>query len=173
MRKKGIKGVDQRQVLMIENAFYQCNPPDIQAVHRKSRSGLETYIRHLVYRTLDRKSSGEIVRTLRKLDWKNAETVEMLAKYFIKIWKIRFGNLSSMAYILSQLERYHPEFTAMIVHATLDSFKLGMEMNFFKVIVSHAKKSVRMMGFRKTKDASAYASSLESCLYSELWILIR
>jgi regulator of nonsense transcripts 2 len=132
-RKKGLKNIDGRQVLMLENAYYQCNPPDIQAVHTKVRTPIELYIRHLLYRVLSKQTAGDIVKTFRKLDWNDEAIVSMLARYFIKIWKIRYSNLHLVAYIVSQLDKYHPDFTMLVIHATLESLKQGMELNFYKV----------------------------------------
>lgn len=153
MRKKQMRGVDGRQILMLENSYYQCNPPNIEAVHVKSRTPLELYLRHLMYRVLSKQSAADIARTLRKLDWADSKIVSMLSRFFIKIWKIRYSNLHLAAYLLAQLDRYHPKFTTMIVFATLDSLKLGMELNFYKVT-----RWCVLIPTRKIKSVSVFPS---------------
>jgi hypothetical protein len=169
LRKKGLKNVDGRQVLMLENAYYQCNPPDIQAVHTKVRTPLELYVRHLMYRVLSKSTAGDIVKTFRKIDWNDEASVSMLARHFIKIWKIRYSNLHLIAYILSQLDRYHPDFIMHVIHATLDSLKHGMELNFYKVLFN-------ALMTRKINVESVLQSSLGNCMFigclisTRLWL---
>ncbi|CAG8742097.1 16758_t:CDS:2, partial [Cetraspora pellucida] len=56
MRKKSVQHLDNRQLLMIENAYYQCNPPDRTATVKKERSVMEQYIRKLIYSDLNKKT---------------------------------------------------------------------------------------------------------------------
>ncbi len=68
-RKRAAANLDSRQLLMLNNAYYQCNPPKRKAIEQKKREPLELYIRHLIYHVLAKKSVDSVVMQLRKLPW--------------------------------------------------------------------------------------------------------
>lgn len=87
-RKKATMHLDQRQLTMLENAYYQvsirirwshgvladcwaaqCDPPERPAIAPKERSPMQLYIRHLFYNVLTRNSSDKVLKLVRKLHW--------------------------------------------------------------------------------------------------------
>ncbi|TPX58145.1 hypothetical protein SpCBS45565_g08073 [Spizellomyces sp. 'palustris'] len=131
MRKKNVKNVDNRQALMIENAFYQCNPPDRPPVVAKARPPLELYIRKLIFSDLTKKTVDKISKQLRKLNWEDSNVRQMITRIFCKIWKIKFSHLHMVAYIACELTRHHPEFGVAVVDSTLEEVRIGLEQNIF------------------------------------------
>jgi regulator of nonsense transcripts 2 len=81
---------------------------------------------------LNRKEVEKILKILRKLDWQNQETLKVLYSIFFKIWKIKFSNLHLVAFLISELSRYHPWFGVLVVDYTLEQIRMGLEMNLFK-----------------------------------------
>jgi hypothetical protein len=70
MRKKTVQALDPRQVLLIENAYYQSNPPNKPANVIKIRSPIEIYVRKLIYNDLTKKNVEKVLlKQLRKLNW--------------------------------------------------------------------------------------------------------
>ncbi|KAJ3225297.1 hypothetical protein HK099_007032 [Clydaea vesicula] len=132
MKKKNIQNLDNRQCLMIENAYYHCNPPDQSAIIMKERSPLELYLRKLIYFDLSRRNLEKIVKTLRKLNWEDDATKNILFKIFSKIYKVKFSNLNLMAFLLSELSRYHNDFKVLVVDKLLEEMRSGLELNLFK-----------------------------------------
>ncbi|KAI8891377.1 ARM repeat-containing protein [Backusella circina FSU 941] len=132
MRKKTVQHLDSRYALMVENAYYQANPPDKAAIHVKERSPIELYIRKLIHVNLTKKSLDKILKQLRKLDWKNPEIFNLMVKIFQKIWKIKFGNIHLMAILASGLNRYHSDFGVQIVDGVIEEIRIGLEQNIFK-----------------------------------------
>jgi regulator of nonsense transcripts 2 len=70
-RKKATMHLDQRQLTMLENAYYQCDPPERPAIAPKERSPMQLYIRHLFYNALTRNSSDKVLKLVRKLHWED------------------------------------------------------------------------------------------------------
>jgi regulator of nonsense transcripts 2 len=132
MRKKTVQHLDSRYALMVENAYYQANPPDKAAIYVKERPPMELYIRKLIHVNLTKKSLDKILKQLRKLDWKNPEIFNLMVKIFQKIWKIKFGNIHLMAILASGLNRYHSDFGVQIVDGVIEEIRIGLEQNIFK-----------------------------------------
>ncbi|KAI5477244.1 regulator of nonsense transcripts 2 [Pseudohyphozyma bogoriensis] len=131
-RKKGAMNLDQRQVTMLENAYYQCDPPDRPIVVPKERTPMQLYIRHLFYNALTRNSSDRILKLVRKLHWEDPAVVAKLHSAFTKVWKIKYSNVHLFAVLLYDLGRYHPEFNLNVIDEVLENVRAGMEINSFK-----------------------------------------
>jgi regulator of nonsense transcripts 2 len=54
MRKKQALQLDGRYSVMIENAFYYCNPPENRQIEKKVRSPIHEYIKKLLYKDLSK-----------------------------------------------------------------------------------------------------------------------
>jgi regulator of nonsense transcripts 2 len=132
MRKKNVQHLDSRYALMVENAYYQANPPDKSAIQVKERSPMELYIRKLIHEDLCKKTLDKILKQLRKLHWEDPQIRTILIKIFQKIWKIKFGNIHLMAILASGLNRYHTDFGVQIVDGVIEEIRIGLEQNIFK-----------------------------------------
>ncbi|KAI9106044.1 armadillo-type protein [Phlyctochytrium arcticum] len=132
MRKKNVNSLDSRQALMIDNAFYQCNPPDRPATSSKLRTPLELYLRKLVYCDLAKKTVDRVAKQIRKFNWDDPVVYALLLKVFTKIHKVKFSHLHMMAYIVCDLARYYPDFGVAVVDATLEDIRVGLEQNVYK-----------------------------------------
>ncbi|RIA79977.1 armadillo-type protein [Glomus cerebriforme] len=132
MRKKSVQHLDNRQLLMVENAYYQCNPPDRTAIVKKDRSVMEQYIRKLIYSDLNKKTVEKILKLLRKLNWEDKEVYRVLEKCFSKVWKIKYSNIHLMAILASGLHRYHSDFGVALVDRVIEDIRIGLEQNIFK-----------------------------------------
>lgn len=83
-RKQGMQHLDQRHVLLLENAYYQviemllhlpivdhhkCNPPERGPRLQKQRPIVVQFIRHVICDFLAKKTIDKCLRLLRKLNW--------------------------------------------------------------------------------------------------------
>jgi regulator of nonsense transcripts 2 len=80
-RKKSALHLDERQNTMLENAYYQCDPPERTAVEAKERSPMLLYIRHLFYNVLNRNSSDKVLKLVRKLHWEDPTVRPLLTPF--------------------------------------------------------------------------------------------
>ncbi|OAD02083.1 hypothetical protein MUCCIDRAFT_74058 [Mucor lusitanicus CBS 277.49] len=132
MRKKTVQHLDSRYATMVENAYYQANPPDKSAIKVKERSTMELYIRKLIHEDLCKKSLDKVLKQLRKLHWEDSSIRAIMSKIFQKIWKVKFGNIHLMAILASGLNRYHTDFGVQIVDGVVEEIRIGLEQNIFK-----------------------------------------
>jgi len=49
MKQKNNRNLDARQSMLVESAYYKCNPPQHSALKRKKRPVVQDWMRHLVF----------------------------------------------------------------------------------------------------------------------------
>ncbi|SNX86027.1 related to NMD2 - Nonsense-mediated mRNA decay protein 2 [Melanopsichium pennsylvanicum] len=130
-RKRAATNLDSRQLLMLNNAYYQCNPPKRKAIEQKVREPMELYIRHLVHNVLQKKTVDSVVVQLRKLPWDNPEVSGWLKDVFTRSWKIRYSNIHLLAILVYELDRFHPAFAVEVIDQVLENVRIGTEENIF------------------------------------------
>jgi len=128
MRKKTVQHLDNRQVLLIENAYYQCNPPEKIIKPVKERSPIELYIRKMIYVDLGKYTVDRICKQFRKLNWDDPEVLRVIYKVFFKIWKLKYINIHLMSYLVVELSHYHPDFGVAVVDNTIEDIRIGLEV---------------------------------------------
>lgn len=132
-RKKQVaSNLDQRQITMLENAYYQCDPPDRPLAVPKERTPMQLYIRYLLYDVLSRPNLEKVVRALRMMHWEDPTVVRKLYNAFTKVWKVKFSSVYLFALLLYDLARYRSEFAIAVVDGVLENVTVGMEHNNFK-----------------------------------------
>jgi len=131
-RKMAALPLDPFQVTVLENALYQCDPPERSAVAQKERSPMQLYLRHLFYNALTRNSRDKVLKLVRKLDWADPAIVAKVLSAFTKVWKVKFSNVHLFAVLLHELAKWHPDFAARVVDGVLENVRVGMELNSFK-----------------------------------------
>ncbi|PWN29554.1 ARM repeat-containing protein [Jaminaea rosea] len=131
-RKRMVSNLDHRNVLLLDNAYYQCNPPEGKAVVAKPRSHLELYVRHLIYDVLTRKTFERVLKMLRKLPWSDEEVLTTLHEVFLRVWRVKYGHVHLLALLLADLQPHHPDFVIAVIDAVIEETRLGMETNLFK-----------------------------------------
>jgi regulator of nonsense transcripts 2 len=132
-RKQGLQHFDQRQHLLLENAYYQANPPERGPRQEKIRTPLELFVRHLLYDVLSKKTIDKVLKLIRKLDWEDPSVVRLLLKVFTKPHKLRFGNVALLATLAYDLQRYHPDFSIAVVDTVLEDVRRGLEQNLYSI----------------------------------------
>ncbi len=61
MRKKIAMSLDARHAMMIENAFYVVNPPEVQASTRESLPPMHEYIQKLLFHDLSKTNTEKVM----------------------------------------------------------------------------------------------------------------
>jgi len=143
MRKKTVQHIDNRQNLLIENAYYQCNPPEKIIKPVKQRSPIELYIRKMIYVDLGKYTVDRISKQFRKLNWDDPEVLRVIYKVFFKIWKLKYINIHLMSYLVVDLSHYHPDFGVAVVDNTIEDIRIGLEQNNYK----HNQRRLAMIKF--------------------------
>ncbi|KAI0930686.1 hypothetical protein AcV5_007335 [Taiwanofungus camphoratus] len=165
-RKQSLQHFDQRQQLLLENAYYQCNPPERTAKQVKERAPMELFIRHLVYDVLTKKTIDKVLKLLRKLDWSDSTIIRTLHKVFTKPWKIKYGNIPLLAMLTYDLQRYHPAFAIAVVDQVLEDIRRGLEQNVYS-INQRRVATVKYLG-----ELYIYRLIGSGIIFDTLWTLV-
>ena len=133
MRKKqSVMHLDQRHNVMLENAFYMCNPPERVVRQVIELDPMQAFIQHLLHDVLMKRTLDKVLKLIRKLHWEDSKVYDFILASFTNIWEINFGNIPFVAALVYDLQRYHPDFGCAIVDQVLEDIRVGMEENIFK-----------------------------------------
>ncbi|KAG8952403.1 hypothetical protein FRC03_012156 [Tulasnella sp. 419] len=165
-RKQSLTHLDPRQVLVLENAYYQCNPPERAPRQEKQRSPVVLFARHLIYDVLAKKTIDKVLKLLRKLDWENKDVVTALHKAFTKPWKVKYNNVSLLAMLTYDLQRYHSAFSIGVVDQVLEDIRRGVEQNVY------ANNQRRVATMKYLGELYIYRLIGSSLIFNILWSLV-
>ncbi|KAJ7045615.1 transcription factor [Mycena alexandri] len=165
-RKQSMQHFDQRQLLLLENAYYQCNPPERAPRQEKHRAPVELFIRHLIYDVLAKKTIDKVLKLIRKIDWDMEDARRMLHKVFTKPWKIKFSNISLLAMLTYDLQRYHPEFAVAVVDQVLEDVRRGLEQNVYST------NQRRVATIKYLGELYIYRLLSSGIVFDTLWSLV-
>ncbi|KAF5321012.1 hypothetical protein D9619_001892 [Psilocybe cf. subviscida] len=165
-RKQNMQHFDQRQLLLLENAYYQCNPPERGPKQEKIRTPMELFIRHLIYDVLAKKSIDKVLKLLRKLDWDNDDVKRFLHKVFTKPWKIKYGNIGLLAMLTYDLQRYRPAFAIAVVDQVLEDIRRGLEQNVYST------NQRRLASMKYLGELYIYRLLSSSIVFDMLWSIV-
>ena len=131
VRLKGSsKGLDSRQIALVEAAAASCRPKSEQnrwRVRRKVRPPTHEYVRHLVFKVLDEKTLSLVSKQLRRLPWASHE--KYVVKTLLKTHKNRWGAAPWVAQLIAFLSKGKPAFAVRTVDALLEEIRWGLETN--------------------------------------------
>ncbi|KAF5316873.1 hypothetical protein D9611_003979 [Ephemerocybe angulata] len=165
-RKQSMQHLDQRQQLLLENAYYQCNPPERGPREEKIRPPIELFIRHLIYDVLSKKSIDKVLKLLRKLDWDDAHVRRVLHKVFTKPWKIRYSNVSLLAMLTYDLQRYRTAFAISVVDQVLEDVRRGLEQNVYST------NQRRLATIKYLGELYIYRLLSSGIIFDTLWTIL-
>uniref|UniRef100_A0A0W0FH57 MIF4G domain-containing protein n=1 Tax=Moniliophthora roreri TaxID=221103 RepID=A0A0W0FH57_MONRR len=162
-RKQSMQHFDQRQLLLLENAYYQAKRSPRQ---EKERSPMELFIRHLIYDVLAKKTIDKVFKLIRKLDWDDENVRAILFKIFTKPWKLKFSNISLVAMLTYDLQRYHPSFSVSVVDQVLEDIRRGLEQNVYST------NQRRVATIKYLGELYIYRLLSSGIVFDTLWSLV-
>ncbi|WVQ93013.1 hypothetical protein IAU59_000076 [Kwoniella sp. CBS 9459] len=162
-RKQGNSHLDQRQQVMLENAFYMCNPPQRVAREVITLTPMQSFIQHLLHDVLMKRTLDKVLKLLRKLHWEDPEVYDFIMSSFTNVHEIKFGNIPYLAALVYDLQRYHPEFGIAVVDQVMEDIRIGMEENIFK----HNQK--RIASVKYLGELYMYRVINGSVIFETLW----
>ena len=127
---------------------------------------MELFIRHLIYDVLSKKTIDKVLKLIRKLHWDDPVTTRTLHKLFTKPWKIKYGNISLLAMLTYDLQRYHPSFSIAIVDQVLEDVRRGMEQNVYST------NQRRVATIKYLGELYIYRLFSSGIIFDTLWSLV-
>jgi regulator of nonsense transcripts 2 len=141
MRLKNAKNLDSRLDTMVQNAYYVCKPPEKSAKSQRKVRPIELeYVRYLFFAKLSKHTSEDVVKQLRKMDWKTCGNY--IIKCLLKVHKCKYNQIYLIASLVASLARYHPYLPVYVVDDLLSEMRYLMHANDFG-------KQQRMMSLSK------------------------
>jgi regulator of nonsense transcripts 2 len=165
MRLKNVQILPPRLDTMVENAYYQCIPPERQVKKRKDEPPLHQYIRKLLFADLNRKNTKYVLEQLRKIPY-GSEAEQFLLTCFLKVHKGKFSNVPLVASILSGLCCFHEELGIKVVDGVLEEIRLNMEENNFN------KQQRQVMNLKYLGELYNYCVAESGVIFDTLNTLI-
>lgn len=120
----------------------------------------------MIYDVLAKKTIDKVLKLIRKLDWEMDDTRRMLHKVFTKPWKIKFSNISLLAMLTYDLQRYHPEFAVAVVDQVLEDVRRGLEQNVYST------NQRRVATIKYLGELYIYRLLSSGIVFDTLWSLV-
>jgi len=127
---------------------------------------MELFIRHLISDVLAKKTIDKVFKLIRKLDWDDAGIRRILFKIFIKPWKLKFANISLMAMLTYDLQRYQPTFSVSVVDQVLEDVRRGLEQNVYST------NQRRIATIKYLGELYIYRLFSSGIIFDTLWSLV-
>ena len=102
--------MDSRYSMMIENAYYNVNPPELPVEAKQRRPAWQEYICKLLYSDLSKNSTEKVLRQVRKLDWQDKVVSNFAIESIASVWNVKYYNVRCAASLLAGLVSYHVSF---------------------------------------------------------------
>lgn len=132
MRKKQAMAMDSRYTIMIENAFYYCNPPENKQIEKAVRSPMHEYIKKLLYKDLNKLCVEKVLKQMRKINWKDSDLFLFAVRCLTAAWNVRYNSIHCLANLVSGLALYYEEVGVHVVDGVIEDIRVGLEINLFK-----------------------------------------
>ena len=123
-------------------------------------------MRHLIYDVLAKKTIDKVLKLIRKLDWDDPDIRRTLHKLFTKPWKIKYGNVSLLAMLTYDLQRYRPAFAIAVVDQVLEDVRRGLEQNVYSTNQRRVA-TVKYLG-----ELYIYRLLSSGIIFDTLWSLV-
>lgn len=120
----------------------------------------------MIYDVLAKKTIDKVLKLIRKIDWDQEDARRMLHKFFTKPWKIKFSNISLLAMLTYDLQRYHPEFAVAVVDQVLEDVRRGLEQNVYST------NQRRVATIKYLGELYIYRLLSSGIVFDTLWSLV-
>jgi len=131
MRKKVAMTLDQRYIMMIDNAYYSVNPPITEARSQgRKLTPIQEYIEKLIFNDLSSHNTEKVLKQIRRLHWNDdPEEAAFVVKTLGSVWNYKFNNIRYGASLIAGLASYHDWVGVQVVDDTLENLRNGLELN--------------------------------------------
>ncbi|XP_050094823.1 regulator of nonsense transcripts 2 [Anopheles aquasalis] len=143
MRLKTNTTMNGRYAQLVENCYYLVKRPEGLRMARKVRPLMHTYIRHLIYRELNKTNADKLIKLLRRLNWDDPDTFEYTVKCLSKAYNVRYHLIRDLADLVSGLASYQEKAVIRVVDTVFEDIRAGLEIHDNKL----AQRRVAMVKY--------------------------
>ncbi|UMM27894.1 hypothetical protein L5515_010977 [Caenorhabditis briggsae] len=125
---------DQRQAMLIDNAYFTCLPPEDSKEERlrlkfdEEDTPMKKFIRHVVLDINDTNVDNHL-KCLRRLDWSDPEISDYTIRYLSSTWLLPIENLQHLASAIAGLcNLQHLQWIGMaVIDSTIQTIRISLE----------------------------------------------
>uniref|UniRef100_A0A1I7SYP2 MIF4G domain-containing protein n=1 Tax=Caenorhabditis tropicalis TaxID=1561998 RepID=A0A1I7SYP2_9PELO len=125
---------DQRQTMLIDNAYFTCLPPEDSKEERlrlkldEEDTPMKRFIRHIIL-DINEDSIEVFLKCFRRLDWSDPEISDYAIRYLSSTWLLPINNLQHVASAIAGLcNLEHFQWIGMaVIDATIETIRISLE----------------------------------------------
>ncbi|KAI6216020.1 hypothetical protein M3Y94_00454100 [Aphelenchoides besseyi] len=126
LRNKNDKIKDERQKLLLENAYFAVLPTEDESSPLQRRPPIEEFISMKIMTLKSVKSS---LHALRRIDWEDEETCEFALRLLCNPCTVPFVQIERLAKLVGNLTDYQPWVGIYVVDDVLEFIRTALELN--------------------------------------------
>lgn len=164
MRLKTATALDSRHVAQIENSYYLVKPPEGQSTIQKIRSPMHQYIRHLIFKDLNKSNVDKIIKIMRRLNWDDKGVSSYTIKCLSKAYNVRYHLIRCLADLVSGISSYQDKAMVKVIDTVFEDIRAGLEIHSPKLAqrrIAMAKYLGELYNYRLVES-----SNILNTLYS-------
>ncbi|EFP08303.1 hypothetical protein CRE_16832 [Caenorhabditis remanei] len=125
---------DQRQAMLIDNAYFTCLPPEDSKEERlrlkldEEDTPMKRFIRHIVL-DINESNVDIFLKCIRRLDWSDPEISDYAIRYLSSTWLLPIENLQHVASAIAGLCNLpHLQWIGMaVIDSTIETIRISLE----------------------------------------------
>lgn len=164
MRLKTATALDSRHVAQIENSYYLVKPPEGQNTVQKIRPPMHQYIRHLIFKDLNKSNVDKVIKIMRRLNWDDKEINAYTIKCLSKAYNVRYHLIRCLADLVSGISSYQDKAMVKVIDTVFEDIRAGLEIHSPKLAqrrIAMAKYLGELYNYRLVES-----SNILNTLYS-------
>lgn len=164
MRLKTATALDSRHVAQIENSYYLVKPPEGLNTVQKIRSPMHQYIRHLIFKDLNKSNVDKIIKIMRRLNWDDKDVNAYTIKCLSKAYNVRYHLIRCLADLVSGISSYQDKAMVKVIDTVFEDIRAGLEIHSPKLAqrrIAMAKYLGELYNYRLVES-----SNILNTLYS-------
>ena len=96
--------LDQRYIMMIDNAYYAVNPPVTEERSQgRKLTPLASYVEKLIFNDLSSHNTEKVLKQIRRLHWNDPEEAAFIVKTLGDVWNYKFNNIRYVIFFWKQI----------------------------------------------------------------------
>lgn len=164
MRLKKAKNLDPRAETLIDNAYYQCKPPETCRAAPKEYDPKYLFMIHMLYSKLDKSNVAQVAKTLLKLNFQEKQMYRYFVKAVFKVTKGKCLQMKLVAQVVHTISK-HVEFVGIyMVDELIERIFFELEENSFRTRQRHLGY-VKLLAEMHNARVIAAAAILEVLYY--------
>ncbi|WFD23414.1 mRNA decay protein [Malassezia equina] len=125
-RKRAAHHLEEHLCLLLDNAYFECVPPDVPVVAQRTLSVKEQFTVHLFEQRLTDIKRDRLYQLVRALDWRDKSMERLLFELFTSPWRVRYDGVRVLADLLRDLQAWHAPFVVRVLDRVVEEIDMDL-----------------------------------------------